>query len=72
MAEEEGRRGIEAELTSVVGSGRGSLSGRSGKVTLRGGSIESGNGGGRRLMGVRGRSGEFIVRGGSMGRKHRR
>ena len=63
---------------SIVGSGRGSLYGGSGIVTLLGGSIESWSGGGRILMGGRlkvlGGSGGFdsVAYGGSMGRKHGR
>ena len=41
MAEEEGGRGMNVVLMSIVGSGRGSLSGGSGRVTLLGGSITS-------------------------------
>ena len=39
MAEEEGGIRISGELMSIVGSGRGSLKGGSGIVTLLGGSI---------------------------------
>ena len=82
MAEEEGGRGIIEVWMSIVGSGRGSLYGGSGIVTLLGGSIESWSGGGRILIGGRlkvlGGSGEFDVYGGgkihsdggSKGRKH--
>ena len=41
MAEEEGGRGTKEILMSIVGSGRGSWIGGSGRVTLLGGSVES-------------------------------
>ena len=67
MAEEEGGREVEEVLMSIVGSGRGSLLGGSGRILMGG-----------RLIGVLGRRGEFITHGvkrrcgGSEGRKHGR
>ena len=40
MAEEEGGREMKEALMSIVGSGRGSLLGGSGRVTLLGRNIE--------------------------------
>ena len=63
MAEEEGGRGIEEVLLSIVGSGRGSLLGGSGRI-LMGGRLIDVLGGGEGF--------ELFAYGGSTGRKHGR